>query len=74
MIMSITGEADTRPGGGPVKVGVAVADLFTGLYATIAILGALVHREKTGEGQHIDISLLDAQVAMLANDELVCNG
>jgi len=69
-LMSITGEADTRPGGGPVKVGVAVADLFTGLYATVAILGALAHREKTGEGQHIDISLLDSQVAMLANQAM----
>jgi crotonobetainyl-CoA:carnitine CoA-transferase CaiB-like acyl-CoA transferase len=62
-LMSSTGEADTRPGGGPVKVGVAVADLFTGLYATVAILGVLAHRAKTGEGQHIDISLLDSQVA-----------
>lgn len=69
-LMSITGEPDTRPGGAPMKVGVAVADLFTGLYATIAILGALAHRERTGEGQHIDMALLDAQVAMLANQAM----
>jgi crotonobetainyl-CoA:carnitine CoA-transferase CaiB-like acyl-CoA transferase len=66
-LMSITGERDDRPGGGPQKVGVAVADLFTGLYATIAILAALRHRDATGEGQIIDMALLDAQVAMLAN-------
>lgn len=50
-LMSITGEADERPGGGPQKVGVAVADLFTGMYATSAIVAALFHRERTGEGQ-----------------------
>lgn len=66
-LMSITGEPEERPGGTPMKVGVAVADLFTGLYATIAILGALAHRERTGDGQHIDMALLDSQVAMLAN-------
>lgn len=66
-LMSITGEPDERPGGAPMKVGVAVADLFTGLYATIAILGALAHRDRTGEGQHIDMALLDSQIAMLAN-------
>lgn len=66
-LMSITGEADGVPGGGPQRAGVAVTDLFTGLYSTIAILGALHHREKTGEGQHIDMSLLDTQVAVLAN-------
>lgn len=66
-LMSITGERDDLPGGGPQKVGVAVADLFTGLYATIAIQGALRHAERTGEGQHIDMALLDTQVAMLAN-------
>ena len=66
-LMSITGERDDLPGGGPQKVGVAVADLFTGLYACIAILAALRHRERTGEGQVIDMALLDAQVAMLAN-------
>jgi crotonobetainyl-CoA:carnitine CoA-transferase CaiB-like acyl-CoA transferase len=65
-LMSVTGERDEL-GGGPQKVGVAVADLFTGLYATVAILAALRHAERTGEGQVIDAALLDTQVAMLAN-------
>lgn len=65
-LMSITGERDDL-GGGPQKVGVAVADLMTGMYATVAILAALRHAERTGEGQHIDMALLDTQVAMLAN-------
>jgi crotonobetainyl-CoA:carnitine CoA-transferase CaiB-like acyl-CoA transferase len=65
-LMSVTGERDNL-GGGPQKVGVAVADLFTGMYATVAILAALRHAERTGEGQHIDMALLDTQVAMLAN-------
>ena len=65
--MSVTGERDDLPGGGPQKVGVAVADLFTGMYATVAILAALRHRDATGQGQVIDMALLDAQVAMLAN-------
>src|SRR5882757_8791208 len=69
-LMSITGEPDQRPGGGPMKVGVAVADVFTGLYATIAILGALSHRDRTGTGQHIDLALLDTQVAVLANQAM----
>jgi crotonobetainyl-CoA:carnitine CoA-transferase CaiB-like acyl-CoA transferase len=69
-LMSITGEPDQRPGGGPVKVGVAVADVFTGLYATIAILGALAHRDRSGAGQHIDLALLDTQVAVLANQAM----
>jgi formyl-CoA transferase len=66
-LMSVTGERDELPGGGPQKVGVAVADLFTGMYATTAILAALLEREKSGKGQHIDMALLDVQVAMLAN-------
>ncbi|CAG1004624.1 MAG: CoA transferase [Burkholderiales bacterium] len=66
-LMSITGERDERPGGGPQKVGVAVADLMTGMYASVAILGALYHRERSGEGQFIDMALFDCQVAMLAN-------
>jgi crotonobetainyl-CoA:carnitine CoA-transferase CaiB-like acyl-CoA transferase len=66
-LMSVTGERDDLPGGGPQKVGVAVADLFTGMYATVAILAALRHRDLSGEGQVIDMALLDAQVAMLAN-------
>jgi crotonobetainyl-CoA:carnitine CoA-transferase CaiB-like acyl-CoA transferase len=65
-LMSITGERDDI-GGGPQKVGVAVADLFTGMYAAVAILAALRHVERTGEGQAIDMALLDTQVAMLAN-------
>jgi crotonobetainyl-CoA:carnitine CoA-transferase CaiB-like acyl-CoA transferase len=65
-LMSITGERDDL-GGGPQKVGVAVADLFTGMYATVAILAALRHAESTGEGQYIDMALLDTQVAILAN-------
>jgi crotonobetainyl-CoA:carnitine CoA-transferase CaiB-like acyl-CoA transferase len=65
-LMSVTGERDDL-GGGPQKVGVAVADLFTGMYATVAILAALRHAERTGQGQHIDMALLDTQVAMLAN-------
>ncbi len=66
-LMSVTGERDDMPGGGPQKVGVAVADLFTGMYATVAVLAALRHRDKTGQGQAIDMALLDTQVAMLAN-------
>jgi crotonobetainyl-CoA:carnitine CoA-transferase CaiB-like acyl-CoA transferase len=66
-LMSVTGERDDLPGGGPQKVGVAVADLFTGMYASVAILAALRHRDATGEGQVIDMALLDTQVAMLAN-------
>jgi crotonobetainyl-CoA:carnitine CoA-transferase CaiB-like acyl-CoA transferase len=71
-LMSVTGPsraeiADDAPGGGPQKVGVAVADLFTGMYSTVAILAALRHRDRTGEGQAIDMALLDTQVAMLAN-------
>ena len=65
-LMSVTGERDDL-GGGPQKVGVAVADLMTGMYATVGILAALRHAEKTGEGQHVDMALLDTQVAMLAN-------
>ena len=66
-LMSITGEADEVAGGGPQKVGVAVVDILTGLYATSAILAALHHRARSGKGQHIDVSLLDVQVATLAN-------
>jgi formyl-CoA transferase len=66
-MMSITGERDDVPGGGPQKVGVAVSDLMTGMYATVAMLAALAHRERTGEGQYIDMALLDSAVAMVAN-------
>ena len=65
-LMSVTGERDDLAGG-PQKVGVAVADLMTGMYATVGILAALRHAEKTGEGQQVDMALLDTQVAMLAN-------
>ena len=65
-LMSVTGERDDL-GGGPQKVGVAVADLMTGMYATVGILAALRHAEKTGMGQQVDMALLDTQVAMLAN-------
>ena len=66
-LMSVTGERDDRAGGGPQKVGVAVTDLFTGMYAAVAILAALRHRDAGGQGQVVDMALLDTQVAMLAN-------
>ncbi|MBV8619192.1 MAG: CoA transferase [Curvibacter sp.] len=66
-LMSITGRPDGTPGGGPIKVGVALTDILTGLYASTAILAALQAREHTGRGQHIDLALLDVQVACLAN-------
>ncbi|KQT60648.1 MULTISPECIES: CaiB/BaiF CoA transferase family protein [unclassified Aureimonas] len=66
-LMSITGGREGEPGAGPQKVGVAITDVVTGLYATIGILAALNARERTGEGQHVDIALLDAQIASLAN-------
>ena len=69
-LMSITGKPDETPGGGPVKVGVAVSDLFTGMYVVTAVLAALVHRERGGGGQYIDMALLDCQVAMLANQAM----
>lgn len=69
-LMSITGERDGLPGAGPQKVGVAVADLMAGMYAVSAILAALHHREKSGEGQQIDLGLLDTQVAWLANQNM----
>ncbi|UQY36980.1 CoA transferase [Pseudomonas fulva] len=69
-LMSLTGQPDGGEGGGPVKVGVALTDILTGLYATVAVLAALAHREKTGEGQHIDMALLDVQVACLANQAM----
>lgn len=69
-LMSVTGEADGEPGGGPMKVGVAIVDIFTGMYASTAVLAALTHREQTGEGQHIDLALLDVQVATLANQAM----
>jgi formyl-CoA transferase len=65
--MSITGERDDLPGGGPQKAGVAVSDLMTGMYASVAILAAVAQRDKTGRGQHIDMALFDTVLAMLAN-------
>ena len=69
-LMSITGERDDLPGGGPQKVGVAFADIMTGMYSTVAILAAIAQRENTGEGQYIDMALLDVQVATMANMNL----
>ena len=69
-LMSVTGRADDEEGAGPQKVGVALTDILTGLYATIAIQAALAHREKSGRGQHIDLALLDVQVACLANQAM----
>ena len=68
--MSITGERDDLPGGGPQKAGVAITDLTTGLYSAIAILAALHHRTTTGEGQYIDMALADSAVALMANMNL----
>ncbi len=69
-LMSVTGRADGESGAGPQKVGVALTDILTGLHAAVGILAALAHRERTGEGQHIDVALLDVQVACLANQAL----
>ncbi len=69
-LMSVTGRAGGEEGAGPQKVGVALTDILTGLYAGNAILAALLHREKTGLGQHIDLALLDVQVACLANQAM----
>ena len=66
-LMSITGQPDGAPGAEPMKVGVAVVDLFTGLYASNAVLAALMHSRATGRGQHVDIALFEVQAAMLAN-------
>ncbi len=71
-LMSITGERDGVPGAGPQKVGVAIADLVTGLYSVSAIQAALLSREVTHKGQYIDMALLDCQVAMLANQAMNC--
>ncbi|MBM3354807.1 MAG: CoA transferase, partial [Betaproteobacteria bacterium] len=66
-LMSITGERDGQPGAGPQKVGIAITDILTGMYASVAILAAITHRERTGEGQYIDAALLDTMVAFNAN-------
>ncbi len=69
-LMSLTGKADGEPGAGPAKVGVALTDILTGLYSTVAMLAALAHRDKGGGGQQIDMALLDVQVACLANQAM----
>jgi formyl-CoA transferase len=66
-MMSVTGLPDGEPGGGPMRAGVAIADLFTGMYACVAILAALIAREKSGEGATIDSALFDTQIAVMAN-------
>jgi len=65
-MMSVTGEPDDAPGGGPQRAGVPIADIITGMYASIAICAALAHRERSGKGQHLDLALLDSQIALLA--------
>ena len=69
-LMSLTGRADDEEGAGPMKVGVALTDILTGLYASVGVLAALNHREQTGIGQHVDLALLDVQVACLANQAM----
>ncbi|MCS4284225.1 crotonobetainyl-CoA:carnitine CoA-transferase CaiB-like acyl-CoA transferase [Pseudomonas sp. BIGb0278] len=69
-LMSLTGRPEGEAGAGPVKVGVALTDILTGLYSTVAILAALAHRDQAGVGQHIDMALLDVQVACLANQAM----
>jgi crotonobetainyl-CoA:carnitine CoA-transferase CaiB-like acyl-CoA transferase len=69
-LMSITGERDELPGGGPQRVGVPIVDIMTGMYATVAVCAALAHRERGGTGQYIDVALLDTQVAFLANQAM----
>ncbi len=65
-MMSVTGEPDGAPGGGPQRAGVPIADIITGMYASIAVCAALVHRAQSGAGQHLDLALLDSQIALLA--------
>src|SRR5256712_4525877 len=65
-MMSVTGEPDGAPGGGPQRAGVPIADIITGMYASIAICAALAHRARSGKGQHLDLALLDSQIALLA--------
>lgn len=69
-LMSLTGRPEGEEGAGPVKVGVALTDILTGLYATVGVLAALNQREQSGIGQHIDVALLDVQVACLANQAM----
>jgi len=69
-LMSVTGEAEGKPGGGPQKVGVPIVDLMTGMYTAIAVLAALSHREVSGRGDYIDVAMLDVQTAFLANQAM----
>src|SRR4029453_15084454 len=69
-LMSVTGEADGKPGGGPQKVGVPIVDIMTGMYTTIAVLAALARRGETGKGDFIDIAMLDVSVGFLANQAM----
>jgi crotonobetainyl-CoA:carnitine CoA-transferase CaiB-like acyl-CoA transferase len=69
-LMSVTGEADGKPGGGPQKVGVPIVDIMTGMYAAVAVLAALARRAETGEGDYIDLALLDVQLGFLANQAM----
>lgn len=69
-LMSVTGERDELPGGGPQKVGVPIVDILTGMYATVAALAALARRAETGEGEHIDVAMLDVSVAVLSNQAM----
>ena len=69
-LMSVTGERDDRPGGGPQKVGIPIVDLMTGMYATVSVLAALARRGETGQGEYIDISMFDVQIAILANQAM----
>ncbi len=69
-LMSVTGERDGMPGAGPQKVGIPIVDLMTGMYATIGVLAALARRNETGEGEYIDLAMLDVQAAMLSNQAM----
>jgi len=69
-LMSITGERDDKPGGGPQKVGIPIVDLMTGMYTAVAVLAALANRERTGEGEYIDLAMLDVQTAVLSNQAM----
>lgn len=69
-LMSVTGERDDAPGGGPQKVGMPIVDIMTGMYATIACLAALARRNETGQGEYIDLAMLDVQASFLANQAM----
>ncbi|MCC6473795.1 MAG: CoA transferase [Burkholderiales bacterium] len=71
-LMSVTGEPDGVPGGGPMRVGVPVIDIFTGMYATIAVCAALAQRAESGKGQRLDLALFDSCLALLANQAMTC--